>query len=88
MIESEKLDKYSQRLTLAMVDDSSEEKYFREQYSKHIQTLKDDELEDERKRFTHQSLKTPGRRGEQIKHEEIDREIIRRVFNKDKSRED
>lgn len=66
-----------------MVEDSSEEKYFRETYSKHIRSLKDDaELEDERKKVKHQGMKTPGRRGEQIKHEEIDREMIRRHFKK------
>ena len=29
-------------------------------------------------RDKHQGMKTPGRRGEQIKHEEIDKEIVRR----------
>ena len=66
-----------------MGEDTLEEKYFREIYSKQIRELKGDaELEDERKKVKHQGMKTPGRRGEQIKHEEIDREIIRRHANK------
>jgi len=36
------------------------------------------ELEDERKKVKQQAMKTPGRRGEEIKHEEIDKEIVRR----------
>jgi hypothetical protein len=68
-----------------MVEDTSEEKYFRERYSQQIRELKGDaELEDERKKVKHQGMKTPGRRGEQIKHEEIDRETIRRHYNRDK----
>lgn len=67
-----------------MVDDTSEEKYFRERYSKQLRELRSDaELEDERQRVKHQGMKTPGRRGEMIKHEEIDRETIRRHY-KDK----
>ena len=69
-----------------MTEDTSEEKFFRERYSQQIRELKDDaELEDERKQVNHQGMKTPGRRGEQIKHEEIERETIRRHFNKAKS---
>ena len=68
-----------------MVEDTSEEKYFREIYSKQIRELKgDSELEDERKKVKHQGMKTPGRRGEQIKHEEIDREIIHRHSSKNR----
>ena len=36
------------------------------------------ELEDERKLVDQQALKTPGRRGELIKFEEIDKELTRR----------
>ena len=67
-----------------MVDDTSEEEFFRERYSKQLRELRSDaELEDERKHVKHQGMKTPGRRGETIKHEEIDRETIRRHY-KDK----
>ena len=36
------------------------------------------ELEDERKMVNQQVIKTPGRRGEMIKNEEIDKEFSRR----------
>ena len=68
-----------------MVDDSTEEHNFREAYSEHLRTLKDDaELEEERRRVKQQGLKTPRRRGEAIKHEELDREMVRRQRTKDK----
>ena len=38
-----------------------------------------DELLDEIKQVAHQELITPGRRGEQIKREEISKEIVRRT---------
>lgn len=38
-----------------------------------------DELADEVKKVARQELMTPGRRGEQIKREEIGKEILRRV---------
>jgi hypothetical protein len=37
-----------------------------------------DEMAEERREVSHQQGKTPGRRGEQIKQEEIDKEIVRR----------
>lgn len=65
-----------------MVEDTSEEKFFRESYAQELQRKKQDrvrdELEEERKKVKQQAMKTPGRRGEQIKHEEIDKEILRR----------
>jgi hypothetical protein len=62
-----------------MPEDTAEEKFFRENYAQELQRIKHDrELEEERKKVKQQAMKTPGRRGEQIKHEEIDREIIRR----------
>ena len=42
------------------------------------QDNKTDELENERNEVKQQGMKTPGRRGEQIKHEELDKEIVRR----------
>lgn len=72
-----------------MIQDTQEEKMFREKYAFALQTMKDthsvnphfgcDELTDERNRVKKQALMTPGRRGEQIKHEELDREILRRL---------
>jgi len=62
-----------------MTEDNAEEKFFRESYAQELQSKKlDPELEEERKKVKQQGMKTPGRRGEQIKHEEIDKEIIRR----------
>ncbi len=62
-----------------MVEDTEEEKVFRALYSSELQKMKKiSDLEEERKRVNQQAMKTPGRRGEHIKHEEIDREIVRR----------
>jgi predicted N-acyltransferase len=61
-----------------MVEDSEQEKFFRERYSEELRKKKREELDDERKKVNQQGMKTPGRRGEQIKHEEIDKEIVRR----------
>ena len=64
---------------MLMVEDTTEEKFFRENYAQALRKIKKEyELEEERKNVNQQAMKTPGRRGEQIKHEEIDREIIRR----------
>lgn len=65
-----------------MVEDTEEEKFFRNRYADELKKKKQDssdtELEDERNNVKRQGMKTPGRRGEQIKHEEIDKEIVRR----------
>ena len=72
-----------------MVDDTAEEKEFRERYASELRKKKAknsvnpnfgfDELSDEVRKVKHQELVTPGRRGEQIKHEEISKEILRRL---------
>jgi hypothetical protein len=66
----------------SMVEDTEEEKFFRDRYANELKKKKQDsrgdELDDERRKVKQQGMKTPGRRGEQIKHEEIDREISRR----------
>ena len=72
-----------------MVDDTAEEKDFRERYASELRKKKArssvnpnfgfDELSDEVRKVKHQELVTPGRRGEQIKHEEISKEILRRL---------
>ena len=69
-------------------DDTEEEKFFRERYAQELRKKKrhpgagsysqGDEMAEERRNVGHQQGKTPGRRGEQIKHEEIDKEIVRR----------
>lgn len=60
------------------MEDNEQEKFFRERYCEELKKKKRDELEDERKKVNQQGMKTPGRRGELIKHEEIDKEIVRR----------
>lgn len=66
----------------SMVEDTEEEKFFRDRYANELKKKKQDssvdELDDERRKVKQQGMKTPGRRGEQIKHEEIDKEISRR----------
>jgi hypothetical protein len=63
-------------------EDTEEEKFFRGRYADELRKKKQDEradeLDDERRKVKQQGMKTPGRRGEQIKHEEIDKEISRR----------
>jgi len=69
-------------------DDTDEERLFRERYAQELQKKmnqpdarsysQDDEMAEERIKVSHQQGKTPGRRGEQIKQQEIDKEIIRR----------
>jgi hypothetical protein len=67
-----------------MVEDTEEEKFFRGRYADELKKKKQDgmadELDDERRKVKQQGMKTPGRRGEQIKHEELDREISRRYI--------
>ena len=71
------------------LDDTQEEREFRERYAhklrkKKIQTyanshFSSDEISDELAQVKHQAMITPGRRGEQIKYEEIRKEILRRI---------
>lgn len=71
------------------MDDTQEEKDFRERYAHELRKKKMqgstsshfglDEISDELAQVKHQAMITPGRRGEQIKHEEISREILRRL---------
>ena len=69
-------------------DYTEEEKFFRERYAQELQKKKKqlgagsysqgDEMAEERRKVSQQEGKTPGRRGEQIKQQEIDKEIVRR----------
>jgi hypothetical protein len=65
-----------------LVEDTEEEKTFRVRYADELKKKRkdgtDSDIEAERNKVKHQGMKTPGRRGEQIKHEEIDKEIVRR----------
>jgi hypothetical protein len=72
-------------------DDTTEEALFRERYAQELRKKKqqgsyyyrgNDELANERREVTQQQMKTPGRRGEKIKQEEIDKEIVRRSMIK------
>jgi hypothetical protein len=70
-------------------DDVQKEKDFRDRYAQELHKKKvqistslqfgSDELFDEKAMVKHQEMITPGRRGEQIKHEEINKEILRRL---------
>ena len=72
-------------------DDTQEERFFRERYAQELQKKNNqpgagasqrDEMAEERRNVNHQQGKTPGRRGEEIKQEEIDKEIVRRSRSK------
>ena len=78
-------------------NDTEEESFFRERYSQELQKKKNqqqgsgsylqgDEMAEERRKVNQQEGKTPGRRGEQIKQEEIDKEIVRREMLKQKNK--
>ena len=65
----------------------SEEEYFRKTYALELQKKKQqindfqrgfNELEEERRQVNQQAIRTPGRRGEAIKKEEIEKEFTRR----------
>jgi hypothetical protein len=72
-----------------MAGESEEEKDFRERYAAELRKLKVggklsphfgiDQLSDELHLVARQEMATPGRRGEQIKREEISKEILRRM---------
>ena len=73
--------------------DTEQEKLFRERYAEELRKKKqqdtyhyrgNNELVEERLKVNQQEQKTPGRRGEKIKQEEINKEIVRRQMIKDK----
>jgi hypothetical protein len=69
-----------------MVEDTEDEKQFRGRYADELRKKKhsgkDSDLDAERSEVKQQGMKTPGRRGEQIKNEEIDKEIVRRYTSR------
>ena len=76
-------------------DVAQEESDFRKRYAHELRKKKEtdnsislhfglNELSEERARVKQQALITPGRRGEQIKFEEIDKEILRRLSLRDR----
>ena len=73
--------------------DTEQEKLFRERYAEELRKKKqhdtyhyrgNNELVEERVKVNQQEQKTPGRRGEKIKQEEINKEIVRRDMIKNK----
>jgi hypothetical protein len=67
--------------------ESEEEEYFRKTYAVELQKKRQqindfqrgyNELEEERRQVNQQAIRTPGRRGEVIKKEEIEKEFTRR----------
>lgn len=75
-----------------MVEDTEEEKQFRGVYADELKKKKlrgrDTDLDTERTEVNQQRMKTPGRRGEQIKNEEIDKEIVRRYTSREQKKSD
>ena len=72
-------------------NDTEEERSFRQRYAHELRKKKQqdtrgtkDELVEERVKVNQQEMKTPGRRGDKIKQEEIDKEIVRRDKMKSK----
>jgi hypothetical protein len=74
-------------------EDTKEEALFRGRYATELRKKKqqddnsyrgDVELDDEKRSVNQQEMKTPGRRGEKIKQEELDREFSRRSMIKGK----
>jgi hypothetical protein len=72
-------------------DDTEEEASFRERYAQELRKKKqqesdsyrgDNELADERRKVNQQGMRTPGRRSEEIKQEELDKEFVRRSKEK------
>jgi len=72
-------------LTVEIYSDVEDD--FRGRYNNYLRSMKQriydtylgyNELEDERKMVNQQAMRTPGRRGEIIKSEEIDKEFSRR----------
>lgn len=79
------------RLVKKSNDDTEEEASFRERYAQELGKKKqqesdsyrgDNELADERRKVNQQGMRTPGRRGEEIKQEELDKEFVRRSKEK------
>jgi hypothetical protein len=60
---------------------------FRQRYSLELRKMTDKRLLDERIQVKQQGMRTPQRRGELVKHEEIDRELVRRDMLKGKAKE-
>lgn len=78
------------RQTGSNLKDTEEERDFRSRYAQELRKKRQcglnnyygiDELLEERKQVNQQQMKTPGRKGEVIKHEEISKEVSRRLVS-------
>jgi hypothetical protein len=65
---------------------TTQEQIFRVMYAAELKKKRDNELQDERRRVNYQEGKTPGRRGETIMQDEINKETIRRYYLNQKKR--
>jgi hypothetical protein len=61
-------------------DVTTQEQTFRVVYAAELKKKHDNELQDERRRVNYQEVNTPGRRGETIMQDEINKETIRRYY--------
>jgi hypothetical protein len=66
---------------------TTQEQDFRVVYAAELKKKRDNELHDERRRVNYQEEKTPGRRGEIIMQDEINKETIRRYYSNQKGSE-
>jgi hypothetical protein len=64
---------------------TTQEQIFRVAYATTLKKMRENELQDERRRVNYQEGKTPGRRGEIIMQDEISKETIRRYYLNRKS---
>lgn len=80
-------DKSADSIKIVAQTPVDEEESFRKRYSQELRSKKQqiydkdrgyNELDDERRRVRQQMMRTPGRRGEIIKDEEINKEFARR----------
>jgi hypothetical protein len=75
-----------------MVEDTEDEKQFRGRYAAELKKKsyagKDSDMDVERIEVKQQGMRTPGRRGEQIKNEEMDKEIVRRYTSRQEKKTD
>jgi hypothetical protein len=62
----------------SLANSIEDENDFRQRYAAELQKMTDKRLDDERYQVKQQAMRTPQRRGEAVKHEEIDREVVRR----------
>lgn len=71
---------------MASESEINAENDFRARYVVELKKMTDKQLDDERKSVNQQGMRTPGRRGENIKHEEISRDAVRRHVLKEKAK--